>query len=89
MDRIKILVRKNLDMSKGKQSAQSVHAALGLMRTDPRPYWSCVVLEVSDQKFEEAKLAHHAYVVRDGGYTEVEPGTETAMAFYEPDPRKT
>ena len=27
-------------------------------------------------------------VIRDAGYTEVEPGTETCLAFYEPDPRE-
>lgn len=87
MNRIKILVRKNLKMSDNKIAAQAVHAALGL--PNPDPMMSVVVLQVSDAKFQEAQQAHpHAYVVHDAGYTEVPPGTATCLAFYEPDPRK-
>ena len=87
--RIKVLARKNLRMTPGKLAAQSVHAALGLRAADPRPHWSCVVLEVSDAKFGEAKAAHPgAHVVSDAGYTEVAPGTETCLAFWEDDPRE-
>ena len=86
--RIKILARRNLKMTPGKLAAQSVHAALGLYKQNPLPHWSCVVLEVSDNKFEEAKVAHpYCYVVTDAGYTEVPAGSQTCMAFYEDDPR--
>jgi peptidyl-tRNA hydrolase len=88
--RIKILSRKNLNMTGGKLAAQAVHAALNLYKRDPQDHWSCVVLEVSDKKFEEAKEAHpEAYVVHDAGYTEVPAGSETCLAFYEDDPRAT
>jgi peptidyl-tRNA hydrolase len=87
--RIKVLGRKNLKMTSGKLAAQSVHAALNLYKKDPQDHWSCVVLEVSDKKFEEAKEAHPgAYVVHDAGYTEVQAGTQTCLAFYEEDPRE-
>jgi len=78
--KIKILYRKNLKMSVGKIAAQSVHAAIGLPDVDDM--MSVVVLGVSDKKFQEAKDRAN-YVVRDAGYTEVEPGTETCLAFYE------
>lgn len=86
--RIKILVRKNLKMSSNKTAAQCVHAAIGLYKKDPRDHWSCIVLDVSDKKFEEGKEAHSdCYVVTDAGYTEVPAGSETCLAFYEDDPR--
>ena len=90
MKRIKILARKNLKMSSGKLAAQAVHAALALTSLEKLdPLQSVVVLEVSDRKFNEkingeGKLA----VVRDAGYTEVEPGTITCLAFLEDDPRE-
>lgn len=92
--RMKIVARKNLKMSEGKLAAQCVHAALGL-RTNvwspcpEDPNMSVVVLLVSDAKFEEAKQSRRTtgYLVRDAGYTEVAPGTETCFAFYELDPR--
>lgn len=90
MKRIKILARKNLKMSSGKLAAQAVHAALALTSLEKLdPLQSVVVLEVSDKKFNEkingeGKLA----VVRDAGYTEVEPGTITCLAFLEDDPRE-
>jgi len=90
--RIKILVRKNLKMTEFKTAAQCVHAALNLYKLFPRDHWSCVVLGVSDKKFEEkrdalAVTAEPGYVVTDAGYTEVPPGTQTCLAFYEEDPR--
>lgn len=87
--RIKILARKNLKMSPGKLAAQSVHAALALACVVPlNPMMSVVVLEVNGAPFEAAKEANeHVAVVRDAGYTEVAPGTETCIAFLEDDPR--
>jgi peptidyl-tRNA hydrolase len=89
MQRIKILARKKLNMSPGKLAAQSVHAALALAgRTDLHPMMSVVVLMVNETPFNKAKEENEIVaVVRDAGYTEVEPGTETVLAFLEGDPR--
>lgn len=89
MQRIKILARKNLKMSPGKLAAQSVHAALGLaVQAELHPLMSVVVLEVNGRPFDEAKATHSPVaVVRDAGFTEVAPGTETCIAFLEDDPR--
>lgn len=84
MKRLKMLVRRNLKMSENKTGAQCAHAAIGLYKKDPQEHWGCVVLDASDKKFDEAKTAHpEAYVVRDAGLTEVPPGTETVMAWWE------
>lgn len=94
MKRIKLLVRKNLKMTEGKVAAQCVHAALGLAKMNPDaadPMLSVVVLFVSDKKFNEAQAVNEfpfmPYTVRDAGYTEVPPGTETVLAFIEDDPK--
>lgn len=87
MKRIKLLFRKNLKMSDKKLASQCVHAAIGLYKLDPQEHWSCVVLEASDAKFNEAKVSHVVHIAVDAGYTEVEPNTETCLAFYEDDPR--
>jgi peptidyl-tRNA hydrolase len=89
MKRIKILARKNLKMSPGKLAAQSVHAALALAcQEELHPMMSVVVLEVNGKPFEDAKANNNPVaVVRDAGYTEVAPGTETCIAFLEDDPR--
>jgi len=85
MYRIKVLYRKNLKMSPGKLAAQTGHAVLGLQ---PIVDTSIVVLEASDKKFfekieqlESEGEKHH--VVCDAGRTEVEPGTQTCVAFLE------
>lgn len=79
--KLKILYRKNLKMSPGKLAAQCVHAAAGAGYTGGAD--AVVVLGVSCRKFSEFK-PHAKFVVCDAGRTEVEPGTETALAFYEP-----
>jgi peptidyl-tRNA hydrolase len=80
--KLKILYRRNLKMTPGKIAAQAVHAAIALEADDPM--MSVVVLGVSDKKFEEEKLVHRRIaVVRDAGYTEVMPNTETCLAFYD------
>jgi peptidyl-tRNA hydrolase len=89
-ERIKVLYRKNLKMSPGKIAAQAVHAALALKesRGHINAMTSVVVLGVSNRKFDEAKqnASGGMTIVRDAGYTEVEPGTETCMAFVEVEP---
>ncbi len=89
MKRIKILARKKLNMSAGKLAAQSVHAALALAtQTELHPMMSVVVLMVNETPFNNAKTDNKIVaVVRDAGFTEVEPGTETCLAFLEDDPR--
>lgn len=89
MKRIKILARKKLNMSPGKLAAQSVHAALALAcQSEIHPLMSVVVLEVNGRPFDEAKASHSPVaIVRDAGFTEVAPGTETCIAFLEDDPR--
>lgn len=89
MKRIKILARKKLNMSPGKLAAQSVHAALALAtQVELHPMMSVVVLSVNETPFNEAKEKNNPVaVVRDAGYTEVAPGTETCLAFLENDIR--
>lgn len=88
--RIRIVYRRNLDMSEGKLSAQAVHAALGLAARLAFPAVlvtaSVVVVQASDTKYNEAKnhVASHGiqyYSVTDAGRTEVPPGTETCFAY--------
>lgn len=81
--RLKILYRKNLKMSPGKIAAQAVHASAAIGHD--KPLMSVVVLGVSDRKFSEHLVRSdiRPHVVLDAGYTEVPPGTETCMAFYE------
>lgn len=89
MDRIKILARRKLNMTEGKLAAQATHAGIALQKKYPREYWACIVLQAGEQTFQQAKIDHpEHWVVVDSGYTEVEPDTETVIAFYEPDPRR-
>lgn len=77
-------------MSAGKLAAQTAHAVLALAQIAPvTPLMSVVVLTVNEAPFNKAKAdnATQAAVVRDAGYTEVEPGTETVIAFLEDDPK--
>lgn len=78
-DVVKILYRKNLNMSTSKVAAQCVHAAL-LMGADHK--LPVIVLGVSNSQFQ--KQIHRAnYIVTDAGKTEVAKGTVTCMAFYD------
>ncbi len=68
-------------MSPGKIASQAVHAAIGLGVTDPNI--SVIVLKVGEKAFNSFKEELNCYVVQDLGYTEVEPGTETTLAYLE------
>lgn len=86
--RAKVLVRRNLKMSPQKMSAQVGHAIDAAKEYLSMPFGaSIIVLMVSDAKFEEAKKSHTVVVIKDAGYTEVTPGSETCLAFLEDDPR--
>lgn len=63
-----------------KLAAQAVHAATGINHTDYS--MNVVVLAVSDKKIREISESENAFIVRDAGHTELEPGTETCAAFY-------
>jgi len=98
--RIKVLVRRNLELSPGKRAAQSVHAVLGLaglLSASPRELGmlantTCVVLDASDRKFDrelekQVDAGNTVHVFLDAGFTEVEKDTVTCMAFLELDPK--
>lgn len=80
--RIKVIYRKNLQMSDGKVAAQVAHAVknLGPTPTD----CDIIVLKVSDKKFIETMnecLSYTSYLQTDKGLTEVNPNTDTAFAW--------
>ena len=77
--RVQTRYRKNLKMSAEKLASQVAHAVIGLGITDPG--CTIIVLGVSDKKFFEIKDQEECYVHADFGYTEVESGTETCLAW--------
>lgn len=79
--KVKIIFRKNLNMSPGKLAAQAVHAAVALKVTNNS--LPVVVLGYNDKRFHELVKEHSAVTIKDAGYTEVSPGTMTCAAFYE------
>jgi peptidyl-tRNA hydrolase len=76
--KIKVIYRRNLNMSTGKIAAQVAHAVKNL--NTPKDC-SIVVLQASDKKFYEAIEEHDCYVQVDNGITEVGKGTMTAAAW--------
>lgn len=79
--RIKVVYRRNLRMSEPKVAAQVAHAVIGLGVTDKTS--TIVVLPVSDKKFFEFLENEKCYVQEDYGYTEIEEGTKTSLAWIE------
>ncbi len=91
------MVRKDLRMGKGKIAAQVAHASLLAYKQTlkKRPEWvrkweqegaKKVVLKVNDERelldlYERARKEIPAALIRDAGYTQVEPGTITAAGF--------
>jgi PTH2 family peptidyl-tRNA hydrolase len=69
---VRILLNKNVEMSRGKACAQAVHAALDAFGV---AHGRVVVLH---GKPDEVAAMDH--VIRDAGRTEVAPGTMTAGA---------
>jgi PTH2 family peptidyl-tRNA hydrolase len=87
-----IVLRENLEMSKGKQIAQACHASLKSYKKaskDVQMSWEeqgskKVVVDIGEETLEErleqAKdLQISAALVKDAGLTEVSPGTVTAL----------
>lgn len=90
-----IAVRNDLDMSEGKKVAQACHASLGAYRNSAdsaKELWEAdgakkVAVKIEGgknlkEKFRDAKKEDlPAYVVKDAGETELEPGTVTALGI--------
>ena len=90
-----IVLRKDLELSKGKAIAQAVHAGIAAMRRADREdidAWTDeggkkVVLEVKtleemQKLFEAAKdMGLPASLIRDAGLTEIPAGTITALGI--------
>ena len=84
-----ILVDEALAMSTGKDAAQVGHASMLLaaaMETDAALAWAeagfpLAVREVPAAEFARAAARADAVVVRDAGFTEVAPGSATAVAL--------
>ena len=90
MEKIKIIYRNKLNLSRGKISSQCVHAALTLNAVydnDISAGAPVVVLGMSESKYngekKSAKAAGKIVVCCDQGKTEVEAGTETCFAYLE------
>lgn len=90
-----IVVRKDLNMRKGKMVAQGSHASLGAYLDASvcnREAWMqngqtkiCLGIDSEEALIEIFKEAHEAnlpcYLVKDAGHTELPPGTLTAVAI--------
>ena len=90
-----IVIRKDLNMRKGKMVAQGSHASLGAYLTAPLAYrntWFasgqtkiCVSVDSEEELLKIYKLAQEAKLpnalIRDAGHTELEPGTLTAVGI--------
>lgn len=90
-----IVIRKDLNMRKGKMVAQGSHASLGAyLRTsgsDQKKWMStgqtkiCVSVDSEEQLLEIFALAGKAnlptVIIRDAGHTELEPNTLTAVGI--------
>ena len=95
MNKLCLVVRKDLKMYAGKIAAQCCHATIGILKKNKKykiKMWSgmgekIVVLKCKDAeemyKIQcKAKLNNiSTYLVMDAGLTEVEPGTVTVLAI--------
>jgi len=89
-----IVVREDLDLSRGKTAAQAAHASLGAYRKvgkDVKRSWEKkgekkVVVGVEDEEglLEVKRNAENrnlpTYLVKDAGRTEISKGTTTSLA---------
>jgi peptidyl-tRNA hydrolase, PTH2 family len=90
-----IILRKDVEMGKGKAAAQASHASLEAYKkasADAREEWESegqkkIVLKADSEKqlieiFMSAKKHKlPAALISDAGHTQVEPGTKTAVAI--------
>lgn len=90
-----IVIRKDLNMRKGKMVAQGSHASLGAyLRTekDDQKKWMsegqtkiCVSVDSEEDLINvyslAAKLGLPAVLIRDAGHTELPPNTATAVGI--------
>lgn len=90
-----IVVRNDLEMSVGKKCAQCCHASIGSYEKTPdaiRKAWrgegqKKVVVEVNSKKelrqlYKKSKeLGVPCFLVKDAGFTELAPGTTTALGI--------
>jgi len=90
-----IVIRKDLNMRKGKMVAQGSHASLSAyLRTEPdiRKQWMnegqtkiCVGVDSEEELQKIFAAANQAGLpagyIRDAGHTELEPGTATAVGI--------
>lgn len=87
-----LVLREDLEMSRGKMIAQACHASLNAYKSsepEKRSEWESsggkkVVLSITgDEIRERLEQAERndvpAYLVEDAGLTELEPGTVTAL----------
>lgn len=75
--KMRIYVRDDIKMSRGKYAAQAVHAAL--LAVGAHPDVPVIVLGAGREEIESKTT-----VVHDAGRTEVEPGTPTAGTNWRP-----
>lgn len=89
-----ILLREDVGMSKGKMIAQACHASLKAYKkadSSDVSEWEAsgakkVALQVDGEELRQKRMDAEASgltvsTVKDAGHTEVEPGTETAIAI--------
>lgn len=92
-----IVIRSDLQMSKGKIAAQSAHASLEAAEKthSQEPEWysewktsgqAKIVLKIGSEKelldlFERAKKKIPSALITDAGRTQTEPGTKTCIAI--------
>lgn len=90
-----IVVREDLNLSRGKTAAQAAHASLQAWKNagdEIRERWEReggkkVVVESEDEeqlfrlKEDANNLGLPTALITDRGYTEVDPGTKTALAI--------
>jgi peptidyl-tRNA hydrolase len=84
--RLVYLIRNGVMKTTGKAIAQAGHAAVEAGERYPDWNGAGVVRVTDDEGWERVKAGDDPIVVRDGGHTQVEPGTETVIAFLESRP---
>lgn len=83
---VKCLYRRNLKMTPGKLAAQVAHAVIPLSLEFGTVCDRIIVLEASNKKFDEQiellrKEDAYYHVQVDAGFTELEKGTPTVVAW--------